>query len=63
MGIHQSVDMLLMESCGYHGSIFVMGSISEEGITEIRDRSPVQNDLDPIRNMDENKQRVLIGPI
>lgn len=38
-----------------------MGSKSEEEITEIKDRSPVQDGLDPISNLDANKQRVYIG--
>lgn len=40
-----------------------MRSKSEEEITEIKDRSPEQNDSGPINNLNENKQRVLIGPM
>lgn len=55
--------MFLMESWSYHGSIFEMRSKSEEDITEIKDRLPVQNDLDPISNLNENNQCILIGPM
>lgn len=50
-----------MESWMYHRLIFEQ-SKSEEEITEMKDRSPVQNDWDPINNPDEDKQRVLIAP-
>lgn len=63
MGICQGVAVFLMESWSYHGSIFEMRSKSEEDITEIKDRLPVQNDLDPISNLDENNQCILIGPM
>lgn len=51
-----------MESWSYNGSSFEMRSKFKEEITEIKDRSPVQNSRDPISNLDENKQHVLIGP-